>query len=178
VPALPGLAWAATIRHFGIHDGFFITSAPEPLSLRADLTVRAMGRYLAIVPVALAVLVAGSCALRPDRRQAGLGNPAWLWIVWVGSLAAIFATYVFGGYGIGWWLGSSVDRTTIFAQLLLWAEITIWGLIAAEAALAINDGRRGASSAQAREPADPGPDRRPEHESLQPGVPETGIVRR
>jgi hypothetical protein len=178
VPALPGLAWAATIRHFGIHDAFFSTSAAEPLGFRANLTMHAMIGYLDIVPVALAVLLAGACSVRTDRRQAGLGNPAWLWIVWLGSLAAIFATYVFGGYRIQWWLGSSVDRTTIFAQLLLFAEITIWALIAAEAALAINDRRRGISPAQARESADPGPDSRPEHESLQSGVSESGVVSR
>ncbi len=176
VPALPGLAWAATIRHFGIHDGFFSTTAAEPLSLRADLTLRAMVRYLNIVPVALAVLLAGACFLRSDRRQAGFGNPAWLWIVWVGSLAAIFATYVFGGYGIQWWLTSSVDRTTIFAQLLLYADMTIWALFAAVAALATTGRRRGTPSERAREPADPGPNFRPEHESLQSGVPDTRIV--
>jgi hypothetical protein len=42
---------------------------------------------------------------------------------------------VFGGYEIQGWLANSVNRTTIFAQLL-YADLAIWLIIALDAALA------------------------------------------
>jgi hypothetical protein len=74
--------------------------------------------------------------LRRDRERARFGNPAWLWTAGLASLSAIFATYVFGGDRIVWWLANSVNRTTIFVQLLLYAELAIWLVIALDAAFA------------------------------------------
>ena len=54
--------------------------------------------------------------------------------VHLGSLAVIFVTYVFGDLEIHGWLLHSVNRTTIFAQLVLYTEITVWLVIAAEGA--------------------------------------------
>lgn len=79
---------------------------------------------------------------RWDREQARLANPAWLWLSCLGSLAIIFATYVFGGDEIHWWLTNSVDRTTIFAQLLLHSDLAIWLVVAADPASARASGRR------------------------------------
>jgi hypothetical protein len=81
------------------------------------------------------VLVAGCWFLRRDRERARFGNPAWLWTACLASLLALLATYVFGGYEIHGWLASSVNRTTIFAQLLLYTELAIWLVIALDAAL-------------------------------------------
>ena len=89
-----------------------------------------MAAHLAVAPVAVAVLVAGCCFLRRDRERARLGNPAWLWTACLVSLAIIFATYVFGASEIHGWLQNSVDRTTIFAQVLLYADLAIWLVIA------------------------------------------------
>jgi hypothetical protein len=142
LPALPGLAWAGLIRHIGVHDAFF-KSAPAgafksasietPLS-RAGATIAAIGPHLAVAPVALAVLLAGCWFLRRDREHARLGNPAWLWIACLGSLATLLATYVIGDFEIHTWLATSVSRTTIFAQVVLYADIAIWMVIAADGA--------------------------------------------
>lgn len=134
VPALPGLAWAGIIRLIGVHDAFFAAGSPEARLTRAGATVLGMARYLHIAPLALAVLLAGCWFLRTDRQRAGLANPAWLWICCLGSLAVIFYTYVFGDLEIHGWLANSVDRTTIFAQVLLYTEIAVWMVIAAEGA--------------------------------------------
>ena len=134
LPALPGLAWAGTIRLLGIHDAFFTTAATETPLTRVTATVAGMAEHLHVAPLALAVLLAGCLFLRADRQRAGLANPAWLWACCLGSLAVIFGTYVIGGLEIHGWLANSVNRTTIFAQVLLYTEIAVWMVIAAEGA--------------------------------------------
>ena len=134
LPALPGLAWAGMMRLIGVHDAFFTTGSPETRLTRAGATVLGMARYLHVAPLALAVLLAGCWFLRADRQRAGLANPVWLWICCLGSLAVIFVTYVFGDLEIHGWLLHSVNRTTIFAQVVLYTEIAVWMVIAAEGA--------------------------------------------
>ncbi len=153
VPAAPGLAWAGQIHLIGIRDAFFASSSGQPLSSRAAATVSSMSGQLKIVPVAVLLLVAGSVVLRRYRKRARLANPAWLWVAWLGSLAVIFATYLFGAYPIHWWLQTSVSRTTIFARVLLYADIGIWLVIAVAGAFGreIQPGPAAASRA-----ADPG----------------------
>jgi hypothetical protein len=136
VPALPGLVWAGQIHLLGIGDRFFQSPSSETLVFRAHATIDGMAGQLAVAPVAAAVLVAGCWLLRRDRERARFGNPAWLWLSCVASLLTIFATYVFGGYEIHGWLTYSVNRTTIFAQLVLYAELAIWLVIALDAAFA------------------------------------------
>jgi len=133
VPALPGLAYAGIIRLIGVHDAFFNTGSPESRLTRAEATVASMAKYLHVAgPLALAVLLVGCWFLRADRERAGLANPAWLWACCLGSLAIIFYTYVFGDLEIHGWLANSVNRTTIFAQLLLYTEVAIWAVMAAQ----------------------------------------------
>jgi hypothetical protein len=134
LPALPGLAWAGMMRLIGVHDAFFTTGSPEARLTRAGATVLGMAQYLHVAPLALAVLLAGCWFLRADRQRAGLANPVWLWICCLGSLAIIFGTYVFGDLEIHGWLLHSVNRTTIFAQVVLYTEIAVWLVIAAEGA--------------------------------------------
>jgi hypothetical protein len=145
VPALPGLAWAGLIHLDGLSDrfftspstkSFFTSPSTESLVTRAHATIDSMAAYLTVAPIAAAVLVAGCCFLRRDRERVRFGNPAWLWTACLASLLTIFATYVFGGYEIHWWLANSANRTTIFAQLLLYADLAIWLVIALEAAFA------------------------------------------
>jgi hypothetical protein len=135
-PALPGLAWAALARLLGLGNTFFQGAAPQSLAVRADATIAGMAAHLAIAPLAVAVLIAGCLFLRGIRQRGRLGNPAWLWAAAFFSLVLLFATYVFGVLEIHGWLRDSVDRTTIFAQLLLHADLAIWLLIAVEGALA------------------------------------------
>jgi hypothetical protein len=135
VPAAPGLASAELARRAGLQNEFFLHHAVgESLSYRAGASLVGMAGHLAIAPAAAVVLIIGSCFLRTDRRRGGLANPAWLWLACLGSLVFIFATYVFGTPGIHVWLKTSVNRTTIFAQLLLYAEIALWLVLALDAA--------------------------------------------
>ncbi|HEY1652675.1 MAG TPA: hypothetical protein VGG09_12395 [Acidimicrobiales bacterium] len=129
-PALPGLIWAIQIRTLGIKSYFFGTPQSESLSLRASATVAAMSHYLAVVPAALLVILIGCAWFRGTRRTMQLGHPGWLWAAWAGGVGCIFATYVFGSPEIHWWLSTSVDRTTIFARMLLLTDIAIWTLVA------------------------------------------------
>jgi hypothetical protein len=151
-PAVPGLAWAGLIHLIGIQDAFFSASSGQSLLTRAHATVSGMSMQLRIVPVALVMLVAGSLVLRRCRQSARLANPAWLWTVWLGSLATIFATYVFGDYPIQWWLQTSVSRTTIFAQVLLYADIGIWLVIAMVGASWRDPDRAGTTASPAAQP--------------------------
>jgi hypothetical protein len=140
VPALPGLAWAGLARLIGLHDAFFSSASAESPADRAGATIAGMAAHLAVAPVDLAVLLAGCWFLRGDRRRARLGNPAWLWTVCLASLAVIFVTYVIGGLEIHSWLANSVNRTTVFAQVLLYADLAIWLVIAVDGAFTRADG--------------------------------------
>jgi len=130
VPALPGLAWAGLARLIGLHNAFFTSSSAESPVSRARATIHGMAPHLVVVPVALAVLVAGCYFVRRDRERARLGHPAWLWTAWFLSLALIYVTYVLGSPPIKWWLLTSVDRTTIYPQLVLYTDLAIWMAIA------------------------------------------------
>jgi hypothetical protein len=141
-PALPGLAWAGLARVIGLNDAFFTSSSTESPASRAGATIHGMAPYLAVAPVALAVLVAGCYFVRRDRRRARLANPAWLWAVCLLYLAIIFATYVLGSPEIQWWLHTSVARTTIFPQLLLYTDLAIWLVIASGSGAAETAGER------------------------------------
>jgi hypothetical protein len=134
VPALPGLAWAGLIHLIGLSDNFFKSPSTESLVTRGHATIDGMAAHLAVAPAAAAVLIAGCYFLRRDRERARFGNPAWLWLACLASLLTILATYVFGGYEIYGWLANSVNRTTIFAQLVLYAELAVWLVIALDAA--------------------------------------------
>jgi hypothetical protein len=46
----------------------------------------------------------------------------------------MFGTYMVGGLEIHNWLVASVNRTTIFAQVLLYADLAIWLVIAVDGA--------------------------------------------
>jgi hypothetical protein len=129
-PGLPCLIWVAEVRALGLRDAFFTLSTSESLAYRAGAAAERIGSYLTIAPVALAVLILGCIFLNRDRRRSGLGNPLWLWAACVVGLAAIFATYVFGSLEIHRWLAASVSRVTDFGQLVLYAELTIWFVIA------------------------------------------------
>ncbi|HTZ30063.1 MAG TPA: hypothetical protein VMC83_39070 [Streptosporangiaceae bacterium] len=152
LPALPGLAYAGMMRLLGVHDAFFTTGSTETPLTRATATVAGMARFLHVAPLALAVLLAGCWFLRADRQRAGLANPVWLWICGLGSLAVIFVTYVFGDLEIHGWLLHSVNRTTIFAQVLLYTEIAGWLVIAAEGLFGRAPARADGEPAPASEP--------------------------
>lgn len=146
VPALPGLIWAGQIHLIGLRDAFFKSHSAESAAYRAGATVEGMAHYLGVAPVALGVLIVGCIFLRRNRAHAGLGNPAWLWTACLLGLGVIFTTYVVGTLQIHVWLRTSIGRTTVFAQLLLYADLAIWLVIAVDAAFAREGGRQRATS--------------------------------
>lgn len=139
VPAVPGLAWAGLARLIGLHDAFFKKTSAQSAATRAGVAMNGMAEHLHVAPVAIAVLLVGCFFLRGDRQHARLGNPAWLWITGLASLAILLAAYVTGGLEIHLWVKYSVDRTTIFAQVLLYADLAIWLVLAIEGALSRAD---------------------------------------
>jgi hypothetical protein len=154
VPAVPGLAWLVLMRAIGLHDRFFSTSTyHESSSVRASATLHGMADHLAVLPVAIAVLLVGCWLFRRERERAGLGNPVWLWLACLASLAFVFYTYVAGSLEIHSWLASSVNRTTIFAQLLLFSELAMWLVIALDGTFPAKRDQSAAVAEPRRQPA-------------------------
>ena len=167
LPAVPGLAWAGLVKHIGAGNAFFNSASAQTPLYRAQATVAGMAEHLHVAPVALAVLPAGWMFLRRDRERARLANPAWLWIACLGALAILFVTYVHGGLEIHSWVANSVNRTTIFAQVVLYSELAVWLVIAVESAFASMAKEAPARDSSARErlsevgdgPGEPFPER-------------------
>lgn len=127
--AVPSLLWPLLMKYEGIGSDFFGASS-ESVSERFHPTISAIANNLHILPVAAAVAIVGGLTLRRTRVQTGLGGPVWSWIVIASSLIALTATYVFGGLEIRLWLSTSVNRTTVFAQIALYADMVVWMIIA------------------------------------------------
>lgn len=132
VLVIPGLTWSAIIRHYNIKSSvFFDLDIPgQPPIDRLGHTLTALTEYLHVAPVALGVLAVGSLALRSRRRLQQLGSALFLWGVAFANLVVLVGTYVVGGYEIHWWLSSSLERTTIFTQLILYVDLAIWAAVA------------------------------------------------
>jgi hypothetical protein len=159
LPAVPGLAWAGTMHELGVTDNFFTSGSGETLGTRATATVTGIAAHLhAVGPVAVAVLLAGCLFLRGDRQRDRFGNPAWLWVAGLGSLTILFVTYLVGKIEIHAWLASSAMRTTTFAQVLLYADIAIWLVIAADA---VTEPRKRPSEIDSHTDRSPAPERTP-----------------
>jgi hypothetical protein len=154
VPAVPGLAWEALMRSIGLHDRFFsATATGESRSVRVSATLHGMGAHLAVAPVAALALLVGCLFFGRERKRAGLGNPVWLWLSCLASLAIVFYTYVAGSLEIHSWLASSVIRTTIFAQLVLYTELALWLVIALDRTFPAARDRTAVVDVPRREPA-------------------------
>lgn len=130
VPVLPALAWLAVLRHLGIHNAFFEASSLASRTERADAAVGGIAHHLLVAPAAAVVFALGWVFLGGDRRRIRLGNSMWLWGSCVLFTVALLGVYVFGSLEIHWWLRTSVGRTTIFPQLLLYTDLAIWLAIA------------------------------------------------
>jgi len=128
--AAPGIVWVALVRLAGINGTFFVGLRQGTINARVNPTITYLTHNLHILPVAAAVAVVGSLALPSRRSQLGLASPMLLWIVVVGYVAALVFTYVVGKNPIHHWLTTSAGRTTIFANLALYADLAIWLVVA------------------------------------------------
>jgi len=130
------VVWPVAVRILG--------ALPDPdrsgprhgtLGSRADATWHAMAAHLHLAGLALAVGVAATVVLGRFRRRTGLGADAWLWVLGAVEVVAVGGFYVTGTIVIEFWLGTSVDRTTIFPQILGLAAVAWWGLVGVAAVL-------------------------------------------
>ncbi len=131
VLAVPSLVWTALVKVHGINDAFFKSANGGSVASRVGPTVAGTAHHLQVVPVAAVVTVVGLLTLTTRRQALRLASPGWLWLVAGASLAIVMATYVFGSLPIFWWLSTSVNRTTIFTELVLSAEIALWLVVSA-----------------------------------------------
>jgi len=132
IAALPGIFWTMYVKYRGIGSDF-VGSSSQSVSLRFHATASAVWENFHVLPLAAAVALLGALVLRPTRRRLQVGNDGWMWVVVAASLAALFITYVFGALEIHWWLSTSANRTTIFAQLALYSDMAVWLAVAASA---------------------------------------------
>ena len=168
---VPATTWSLLIRHYGIRSDFFLSGGQESVAYRIDPTVRALGHFLGIAPVAAVVALLGIVFLRSRRHDLGLAGPGWLWGVTAAYLGILFFTYVVGALEIHYWLSSSANRSTVFPQLALYCDLALWVAVAAATAPPGTDTDEpemgeGDPSARSGEP----PDRQPVNEPV-PVVP-------
>ena len=130
VLAVPALVWPAIMRVDGIGNSFFSSRSSEPVVQRIAPTAAGMAHHLAVVPVALVVLALGLGVLGARRARLGLAGPGWLWVVVTASILIIGGTYILGSLEIHWWLQTSVNRTTVFTQLLACTDVALWLVVA------------------------------------------------
>jgi hypothetical protein len=127
--AVPSLLWPLLMKYEGIGSDFFGSSS-ESVSERVYPTISAVASNLHILPVAAAVAIVGGLTMRRTRWHTGLGGPFWTWIAIAWSLFALTGMYVSGRLEIHWWLLTSANRTTVFAQIALYADMVVWMIIA------------------------------------------------
>lgn len=130
VMVIPGASWAAVAFLAGINNVFFSSSTPGPVSGRAGATLTQMSHYLHLLPIAVVIAAISSICLQQQRRNDKLANPTWLWVVLLIYLLTLLATYTLGSLAIHWWLYTSIERTMIFPQLLIYTDIAVWAVLA------------------------------------------------
>jgi hypothetical protein len=128
--ALPGLFWVGYVKYQKIGVSFVGTSG-QSVALRSRAVAPVLWDNMHVLPLAVGVALVGAAVLSTSRRRLALGNDLWLWIVLVGSLAALVITYVFGIFEIHWWLSTSANRTTIFENLTAYGDMAVWLTVAA-----------------------------------------------
>ena len=130
--ALPGALWAIVVKLEGVGNTFFGGPTAGTPAARLTTTIPRLWAYLHVVPLALVVAVAGALTVGAARRAAGVANAGWLWATFCLWTASLVGTYTLGQLPVAWWLRTSADRTTIFPQMLLFAEMGIWAVLALE----------------------------------------------
>lgn len=140
--ALPVLTWPLLARLTGARSDFLGGTLPPgaPRAVVHHVGARLGPSWRAVrswewdpfIPAAV-VSIAGLVAVRQVRHALGVAATAWSWAVVGVMTAATVAAYVVSPYDLAWHLGTSVERTTVAARLLLYAEAAIWSTCAAAA---------------------------------------------
>lgn len=96
---------------------------------RLDATLRSFGDHLHLAGAALVVAALGGVVLRHAWKDSGFGDDRLVWLIGLGELAATALFYTVGTTEIQFWLATSVDRTTIFANLLGLSLLGFWMVV-------------------------------------------------
>jgi hypothetical protein len=138
-PIIAGLGWEVLVRRLGAVSD--VTSGPrltklfsgDPLLLhRVRMTVDAIWVRIGPMLVCAVILgVVGSLLLRTRRRRLGLAEDAWLWAFGALYGAMLLSVYVSTDGDLNWWLGTSVDRTTLLLALVGCISAACWLVVAA-----------------------------------------------
>lgn len=131
LPLLPGLAWAFAAWLEGVGGSAFQgrAAAGESLVVRLGVTIGHLPHELPLAGAAFVVAVAGIATLRQARTAMEVGHPAWMWAAGTAGLVVMVATYGLGRPEIHWWLSTSLNRTTIFDEILCLADMVVWTTI-------------------------------------------------
>ncbi len=141
VPACIGLAavvaWPALMLALGALPDPDLNGRPHgSLWTRMDATARGMADHLHLAGIALALGIVGAALLGRARRRMGFGDDRLVWALGGAEVLATGIFYVAGTTQIQFWLATSVDRTTIFANVLGLAVVGFWAVGAAGALVA------------------------------------------
>jgi hypothetical protein len=148
-------AWPGLVKLLGATADVTITGPRQGDDLsRAHQTADAMAAHLHVLLLALPVAVVGGLLLRRARRAAGVGNDGWAWASLAAGIVIVAAAYVTGGGDVGFWLATSVHRTTFFPALVGWWIVGTWAVVGMAPGAA---GRPGRSSQPSRRPLDGDP---------------------
>ncbi len=144
VPATIGLAgvvaWPALMLALGALPDPDLNGRPHgSLWTRMDATARGMADHLHLAGIALALGIVGAALLGRARRRMGFGDDRLVWALGGAEVLATGIFYVAGTTQIQFWLATSVDRTTIFANVLGLAVVGFWAVGAAGALVARSD---------------------------------------
>jgi hypothetical protein len=109
-------------------------------------TVRSASPHLEVLLVAVAVALVGGIFLYTRRRALGVGSDLWAWAVLIVAAAIMASVYATGPGPIKAWLGSSIQRTTLFPALAAWWIVACWVVLAAGEALNLQPAARSPAS--------------------------------
>jgi hypothetical protein len=129
--------WIVLARVLGAHEDQYqagrirdlVTGKIAVASRLSQISASLTPHIVLPLMVAAGCSVLGIATYRAARRSLGLGSSAYVWVVVGVSTLVLFAEYVISHYKIEYILRTTVDRTTMIIQLLLFFEIACWCLL-------------------------------------------------
>ena len=115
------LGASQNVAVFGVRQGDLVS--------RTHQTVVAMSGHLHVLAFAVPIAIAGGIALGQVRRASGLRNDGWAWAALALGAFLVAGTYITGPGNVGFWLDTSVHRTTFFPAICAWWIIGTWAVL-------------------------------------------------